>query len=58
MPEQKRRVVDRCYQMTDGLIGNLVSHANADTLIAVVSDHGVVPAINEFMINDILANHG
>ncbi|MBW2148999.1 MAG: alkaline phosphatase family protein [Deltaproteobacteria bacterium] len=56
--DQKRSVVDRCYMLADELIGGLVSHADDDTLVAIVSDHGVVPAVNEFMINNILAKRG
>lgn len=51
-------IIDHCYHLMDGLVGSLMKLATADTLFAVISDHGVTPSLNEFMINNILINAG
>jgi len=51
-------IIDHCYELMDGLVGSLRKHASPDTLFAVISDHGVTPSFNEFMINNILINAG
>ena len=53
-----RGIIDRCYELMDGLVGSLMKYASKETLFAVISDHGITPSFNEFMINNILINAG
>jgi len=56
--DYQRGIIDHCYELMDGLVGSLMKYAKADTLFAVISDHGITPSFNEFMINNILINAG
>jgi len=51
-------IIDHCYELMDGLVGSLRKHASPETLFAVISDHGITPSFNEFMINNVLINAG
>jgi len=51
-------IIDHCYELMDGLVGSLMKYASPDTFFSVISDHGVTPSFNEFMINNILINAG
>ena len=56
--DYNRGIIDHCYELMDGLVGSLMKYATADTLLAVISDHGITASFNEFMINNILINAG
>ncbi len=51
-------VEDDYFAQLDQWIGRLVSHIDADTLVAIVSDHGMMPMRGCFCINQWLAEKG
>jgi len=55
---RKWKIIEKTYAMADRLVGTILQQATAETLVAVVSDHGHLPGVQEFLINDILINAG
>jgi predicted AlkP superfamily phosphohydrolase/phosphomutase len=51
-------VADDYFRQLDQWIGRLVSHIDSDTLVAVVSDHGMMPMLGCFCINQWLIEKG
>ncbi len=56
--DRKWKIMETTYAMADRLVGTMLKHATADTLVAVVSDHGHLPGVQEFLINNILIKAG
>ncbi|MBI5967768.1 MAG: alkaline phosphatase family protein, partial [Deltaproteobacteria bacterium] len=56
--EKKWKIIETTYAMADRLVGTILKNATAETLVAVVSDHGHLPGVQEFLINNILINAG
>ncbi len=51
-------VTEEYFQQLDQWIGRLVSHIDTDTLVAIVSDHGMMPMHGCFCINQWLIEKG
>jgi predicted AlkP superfamily phosphohydrolase/phosphomutase len=56
--ERKWKIIEMTYAMADRLVATMLQHATPGTLVAVVSDHGHLPGVQEFLINNILLNAG
>lgn len=56
--DRKWKIIETTYSMADRLVGAMLKYAAADTLVAVVSDHGHLPGVQEFLINNILTKAG
>ena len=56
--DRKWKIIETTYAVADRLVGTILRHAPAETLVAVVSDHGHLPGVQEFLINDVLINAG
>jgi predicted AlkP superfamily phosphohydrolase/phosphomutase len=52
------RIIETTYAAADRLVGSLQKFATKDTLFAVVSDHGHLPGVQEFLINNVLIDAG
>lgn len=51
-------VADEYFHQLDQWIGRLISHIDSDTLVALVSDHGMMPMLGCFCINQWLIEKG
>ena len=52
--DMKWKIIETTYIAADRLVATMLKHATPDTLVAVVSDHGHLPGVQEFLINNIL----
>jgi predicted AlkP superfamily phosphohydrolase/phosphomutase len=55
---QFEHVAEDYFRDLDRSIGRLLSHIDSDTLVAVVSDHGMMPMLGCFCINQWLIEKG
>jgi len=56
--DMKWKIIETSYIAADRLVATLLKHATPETLVAVVSDHGHLPGVQEFLINNILIKQG
>lgn len=58
--ERKARAADllKVYQGVDAILGEALARASTDTVIALSSDHGVLPIVKEVQLNNLLAKEG
>ena len=55
---ERRRLVQRCYEKADGVVGRLVSAAGPRATVALLSTFGLGPTRGAFYINRWLADQG
>ncbi len=51
-------VAEEYFALLDSLIGRLISHIDTNTVVAIVSDHGMMPMRGCFCINQWLQDRG
>ncbi len=51
-------VAEEYFALLDSLIGRLLSHSDTNTVVAIVSDHGMMPMRGCFCINQWLQDRG
>jgi predicted AlkP superfamily phosphohydrolase/phosphomutase len=56
--DMKWKIIEDSYMAADRLVATMLKHATPETLVAVVSDHGHLPGVQEFLINNILVKEG
>jgi predicted AlkP superfamily phosphohydrolase/phosphomutase len=52
------KIIETTYAAADHLVSSMLQHVTKDTLFAIVSDHGHLPGVQEFLINNILIDNG
>ena len=53
--EECLRLIDRTYEIVDRMIGRIAGRADDDTLVVVVSDHGVIGFHSTKHVDDIIS---
>ena len=56
--EKYWKLLRRCYEIADNLVGSFMENADDNTLIVVVSDHGCIPFNKCLFLNNLLAREG
>jgi len=57
-PAEFRQAIDACYMQVDAAVGRVLAHADAQTTVFVISDHGFGPWDYWFHLNAWLLSEG
>ncbi len=57
-PEDLRNAIENLYIETDRIVGNLLSHIDDQTVVLIVSDHGMAPFRRGLNLNTWLVKNG